>query len=268
MLRSEFSGRLKFFALACVAFALANMCEPTIASDAGTKGIRIAIEGAFPPFNYLDSNNQLQGFDVDIAKAICEEAKLNCEFVVQEWTGMIPNLLSGRYDAIISSMSMSAERREKVAFTQKYYDSPSIFIVRKGTSIAGTSPVDLRSLRLGVTAATSQETYAKKLYDGVATTVVKESPDLYKALAEEKVDIILEDKLAVYDWLANTKAGSCCEFKGADIKNTEYFGDGAGIAVRPSDKELLAKLSAALDAIQADDTYDTINAKYFPFSIR
>jgi polar amino acid transport system substrate-binding protein len=74
--------------------------------------------------------------------------------------------------------------------------------------------------------------------------------------------------LAVYDWLANTKAGSCCEFKGADIKNTEYFGDGAGIALRPSDKELLAKFNAALEKIQAGETYDTINAKYFPFSIR
>jgi polar amino acid transport system substrate-binding protein len=72
----------------------------------------------------------------------------------------------------------------------------------------------------------------------------------------------------VYDWLANTKAGSCCEFRGNDIKNTEFFGDGAGIAVRPSDTELLAKLNSAIETIQADDTYDTINAKYFPFSIR
>jgi polar amino acid transport system substrate-binding protein len=240
--------------------------SPAFAADKDS--IRIAVEGAFPPFNYLDSNNQLQGFDVDVAKALCEAAKLKCELQIQEWTGMIPNLLAGRYDAIVSSMSMSAERREKVAFTQKYYDSPSIFIVRKGSQITGTSPDDLKGLRLGVTAATSQESYAKKFYSGIATTVVHESPDLYKILADGDVDIILEDKLAVYDWLANTKAGSCCEFEGADIKNSEFFGDGAGIAVRPSDKELLARLNAALVSIQADDTYDTINAKYFPFSIR
>jgi polar amino acid transport system substrate-binding protein len=193
---------------------------------------------------------------------------LKCEYVVQEWTVMIPNLLANRYDAIISSMSMSAERKQQVAFSQKYYDSPTIFIARKGSDISGTSPDDLKNVRLGITASTSQEAYAKKFYSGIATTVFKESPDLYKGLADGTVDIILEDKLAVYDWLANTKAGSCCEFKGGDIKNVEYFGDGAGIAVRPSDQQLLSKLNTALETIQAGDVYDTINAKYFPFSIR
>ena len=236
------------------------------ASEAGT--VRIAVEGAFPPFNYVDSNKQLQGFDVDVAKALCEAAKLKCEFVIQEWTGMIPNLLANKYDAIISSMSMSAERRTMVAFTKKYYDSPSIFITRKDFDLAGTSPDDLKNLRLGVTAATSQEAYAKKFYGSVPMTVVQASPDLYKGLADGNVDIIIEDKLAVYDWLANTKAGSCCAFKGPDIKNVEYFGDGAGIAVRPGDTELLATLNSALDTIQENDNYDTINAKYFPFSIR
>jgi len=260
--------RVKFFALAVLAASSAMWCEPSIASASDSGTVKIAVEGAFPPFNYLDSHNQLQGFDVDIAKALCEEAKLKCEFVVQEWTGMIPNLLAGRYDAIISSMSMSAERRQKVAFTQKYYDSPSVFIVRKGSAITGTSPDDLKSLKLGVTAETAQESYAKKFYSSAATTVVHESPDLYKQLADGNVDIILEDKLAVYDWLANTKAGSCCEFKGADIKDKEFFGEGAGIAVRPDDKALQAKFDTAIVAIQANDIYDTINAKYFPFSIR
>lgn len=260
--------RLKFLFLACAAFVSASISGPAIVSAAENDTVRIAVEGAFPPFNYLDSNNQLQGFDVDVAKALCDAAKLKCEFVIQEWTAMIPNLLDNKYDAIISSMSMSAERRQKVAFTQKYYDSPSVFIANKDTKIPGTSVDDLKKLRLGVTAATSQEAYAKKFYSGVATTVFQASPDLYKGLADGSVDIILEDKLAVYDWLANTKAGSCCEFKGEDIKNTEYFGDGAGIAVRPDDKTLLDKLNGALEAIQAGDTYDTINAKYFPFSIR
>jgi len=79
--------------------------------------IKVAFEGIFPPFNYLDSNNKLQGFDVEIAEALCSVAKLKCEFVVQDWDGMIPNLLENKYDTIISSMSMSAERKEKVKFT-------------------------------------------------------------------------------------------------------------------------------------------------------
>ena len=266
MTRSDTSHRHNLLTVASI--IMFSVCFAQSLSAAEQPTLRIAVEGGFPPFNYLDSDNNLQGFDVDIANALCQAAALKCEFIVQEWTGMIPNLLAKKYDAIISSMSMSAERREKVSFTKKYYDSPSVFIVRKGSDVVGTAPDDLKNLRLGVTAATSQESYAKKFYAGVATTVVNASPDLYKNLADGKVDIIFEDKLAVYDWLANTKAGSCCEFKGEDVKNAEYFGDGAGIAVRPDDVALLAKLNAALDLIQAKDEYDTINAKYFPFSIR
>ena len=267
MLRLILTCRMRFTALA---FALPILCMGALTANSASEDatIKIAVEGAFPPFNYLDSANQLQGFDVDIAKALCDAAKLKCEFVIQEWTGMIPNLLEKRYDAIISSMSMSTERREKVAFTRRFYDSPSVFIVRKASGVAGTSANDLKDIKLGVTLATSQEAYAKKFYGSVETTVFQSSPELYKGLADKTVDIILEDKLAVYDWLANTKAGSCCEFKDGDIKNADYFGDGAGIAVRPGDSRLLELFNTALDTIQSDDTYDTINAKYFPFSIR
>ncbi|WP_407703727.1 transporter substrate-binding domain-containing protein [Xaviernesmea oryzae] len=255
-------------ALLASAIALVAALTPLSAGAEAPKHIKIAVEGAFPPFNYLDSNKQLQGFDVDIANALCQAAKLDCEFVIQEWTAMIPGLLEKRYDAIISSMSMSQERRQKVAFSQRYYDSPTVFITQKASNIAIDTSNGLKGVRLGVTAATSQEAYAKKFFGNADTVVFSASPDLYKGLANGSVDVILEDKLAVYDWLANTKAGSCCMFNGKDIKDPEYFGDGAGIAVRPADTELLATFNAALAQIQADGVYDTINAKYFPFSIQ
>ncbi|TPP05893.1 transporter substrate-binding domain-containing protein [Rhizobium glycinendophyticum] len=232
------------------------------------QNIRIAVEGAFPPFNFLDANRELQGFDVELAKALCDAGKLDCEFVIQEWTAMIPDLIKKRYDAIVSSMSMSAERRAKVAFTRRYYDSPSILVKRKDVQALSADLKDLAGLKLGVTAATSQEEYAKRFLSGVETTVFHASPDLYKGLADGTVDVILEDKLAIYDWLANTRAGACCEFTGSDIKNDEFFGEGAGIAVRLDDTQLLQILDTALDEIKANGKYDEINAKYFPFSIQ
>ena len=230
---------------------------------------RIAVEGAFPPFNYLDANNTLQGFDVDIAKALCLKGNLECTFVIQKWDDMIPNLLDKHYDAIVSSMSMSAERREKVAFTNKYYDSPSIFIVNKSSTIRDTTPDALRGVKLGVGLKTVQAAFAEKFYKSTATiSIFPTSPDLYNGLANGSVDVIMEDKLAVYDWLTNTKAGQCCEFRGPDIRDVTFFGEGSGIALRPSDTALRDRFNAAIDAIQADGTYDTINAKYFPFSIQ
>lgn len=230
--------------------------------------IRIAVEGNFPPFNYLDSNGALQGFDVEIANALCTAMSAECELVVQEWDAMIPGLLAKEYDAIVSSMSMSDERREKAAFTTRYYDSPSIFITDKGSDLAAFSPEDLAGRKVGVTLATSQLAYAEELYSGSDITVFNSSPELYQGLAEGRVEVILEDKLAAYDWLTNTKAGQCCEFRGEDIKNPTFFGDGAGIAVRKEDQELLGALNTALETITADGTYNLINAKYFPFSIR
>jgi polar amino acid transport system substrate-binding protein len=230
--------------------------------------IKIAVEGNFPPFNYLDTNGDLQGFDVEVAKALCHAMTTTCELVVQAWDEMIPGLVEGKYDAVVSSMSMSAERREKVAFTSRYYDSPSTFITAKASTITAFEPADLAGQRLGVTLSTSQEAYAKNLYRDASITVFHSSPELYEGLAQGQVDIILEDKLAAYDWLANTKSGQCCEFRGADIKDPVYFGEGAGIAVRKEDGALLARLEAGLAAITADGTYDMINAKYFPFPIR
>jgi polar amino acid transport system substrate-binding protein len=245
-----------------------NPRDAVAADQAGDQKIKVAFEGGFPPFNYVDSSGQLQGFDVDIAKALCERAGLSCGLVVQEWTGMIPNLLSNKYDMIVSSMSMSAERRELVTFSDKYYDSPSVFIARRDSGLTTISDETLKGLRVGIAAETSQQAYIKAFFPSAETTVFRSSPELYKALANEDVDIMLEDKLAVYDWLTNTNEGRCCKFVGTDIKDNKIFGEGAGIAFRKGDTALAAKINAALAEIQAGETYDSINAKYFPFSIR
>jgi polar amino acid transport system substrate-binding protein len=230
--------------------------------------VRIAIEGNFPPFNYLDANGELQGFDVEIAQALCATMKVECELVVQEWDQMIPGLVDKEYEAIVSSMSMSAERRKQAAFTHRYYDSPSVFITARTSELRAFSPQDLAGQKLGVTLATSQLAYAQDLYASSDITVFASSPELYEGLASGKVDAILEDKLAAFDWLNNTKAGQCCEFRSEDIKDATYFGEGAGIAVHKDNETLLADMNEALATITEDGTYNMINAKYFPFSIR
>ncbi len=230
--------------------------------------LRIAIEGQFPPFNYLDANGNLQGFDVEIADALCAAMTATCEYVTQDWDEMIPGLLEKKYDAIVSSMSMSDERRAVADFTSRYYDSPSIFITNKKSDLQAFSPADLAGKSIGVSLSTSQETYARSMYESSDIKIYATSPELYEGLARGEVDAILEDKLAAYDWLANTKTGQCCEFRSNDIKDAAFFGDGAGIAVRKEDTNLKEALNAALNVITEDGTYNMVNAKYFPFSIR
>lgn len=240
----------------------------TTAPAQDVRPTRIAVEGSFPPFNYLDSENKLQGFDVEIARALCANAHMTCEFVMQKWEEMIPNLNANRYDAIVSSMSKSEERQKLVAFTDSYYTSPSVFIVRKQAEMPNFNSRSLGGFTVGVTLGTVQAAYVEKFFPEAVITIYPSSPDLYKGLADGSIDVAFEDKLAIYDWLTNTKAGSCCEFRGEDIIDPKFFGDGAGIAIRKSDNELREKLNAALARIKADGSYDAINAEYFPFSIR
>jgi polar amino acid transport system substrate-binding protein len=227
----------------------------------------VGVEGAFPPFNFIDANNKLQGFDVDIANALCESGNLDCSFVLEKWDNMIPSLLAHKYDVVISSMSMSVDRRKIVDFSNRYYNSPSIFIAPKASPLTGVTQAELKGLKIGVSSSTAQENYVKNLYPESTMVAFSSSPELYKGLEHGSVDIILEDKLAIYDWISNTKAGSCCHFVGPDLTDQTYFGEGSGMAVRLGEDQLRSRLNEALAKIKEEGTYDAINAKYFPFSI-
>jgi polar amino acid transport system substrate-binding protein len=224
--------------------------------------IRIATEGAYAPFNFIDASGQPQGFDVEIALALCERMQAECEIVAQDWDGIIPGLQARRYDAIIASMSITPERQRVVAFTDPYYSNVLAFIGPKGTDF-GTDADSLKGKTLGAQRATIAGQYLEDTLGRSVTVKLYDTQDnAYLDLAAGRLDGMVSDKFPAYDWL-RSEAGQSFEFKGEDID----IDDKIAIAVRRQDNALRERLNQALAEILEDGTYAEINARYFPFSI-
>jgi arginine/ornithine transport system substrate-binding protein len=229
--------------------------------------VRIATEGAYAPFNFKAPDGTLQGFDVDIAKALCDRAHLECTIVAQDWDGIIPGLLAKKYDAIIASMSITDERRKKVDFTDKYYQTPARFVEKKGAAIA-ISKQGLKGKTIGAQRSTIHAQYLQDNYADVADIKLydsQENADL--DLSAGRLDLVLADSIVLLEGFLNKPDGKDFEFVGPELKDPKWFGDGAGIALRPGDVKLKDAFNKALAEIRKDGTYDKIDAKYFPFSI-
>lgn len=242
----------KLFAALTIASAAAG-----VSYQAQAESIRIATEGAYAPFNLVDDKGELQGFDVDIAKALCEQMQAECTIVSQDWDGIIPGLMSRKYDAIVASMSITEERLKVVDFTMPYYSNVLAYIGPKGADLG-----DMNGKTLGAQRATIAGQYLEDNMGGKADVKLYDTQDnAYLDLAAGRLDGMLSDKFPAYDWL-RTDEGAEFEFKGEDID----IDDKIGIAVRKGD-DLKEKFNTALQAIVDNGKYAEINAKYFPFSI-
>jgi len=246
--------------------ALGVMAATQASADGWDKAVRVATEGAYPPFNSYDANNNLVGFDIDITAALCAKIKVECTIVAQDWDGIIPGLLANKYDAIIASMSITEERKKKVAFTAKYYQSPPRFAAAKSAGVTDTSPEALKGKTIGVQSATTHANYIEKFYPDSNVKYYGTQDEANLDLASGRLDIILADSLVIYEWM-KTDDGKDFEFVGPKIEDKEVFGAGEGIAVRKEDAHLRDLLDQAILDIIADGTYQKINEKYFPFSI-
>jgi len=236
-----------------------------VAQGAAADALRIATEGAYPPFNFVDESGEVQGFDVEIAKALCAEMKAECEIVTQAWDGIIPGLKAGKYDAIVASMSITEKRKQAVDFTDPYYAAGAALIAPKDSDITYT-PEGMDGKTIGVQRATTYATLVEQKFPGASLKAYDTVENHNLDLQAGRLDGVVAQQVLMFDWLEN-EGGDAFEFKGEPVKDVEFIGAGAGIAVEKGNSDLLERLNAALDTIQQNGTYAQINAKYFPFSI-
>ncbi len=255
-----------FKKITIAAAAIAIAASAGIATAQEMKTIKVGTEGAYPPFNSVNAAGELEGFDVDIAKALCEQAKLKCEFVIQDWDGMIPALLANKFDMIIASMSITDERMEKIDFTNKYYNTPPAIAVPKDSKITGTSNADLDGVMLGAQSSTTHSNYAEAKL-GTATLKLYPTPDEYKAdITSGRIEAVIDDVVVLSDWL-KSDSGGCCKILGTLVPDDKINGIGAGIGLRKGTDDLKKTLNDAIDAIRANGKYKEINDKYFAFDV-
>ena len=249
-------------ALSAAALAIATGVGPATAGDE----LRIGVEGAYPPFSWKEADGSLKGFDIDIAFAICERMGRECTLVEQDWDGMIPALLARKYDAIIASMSITEERKKRVDFTAKYYNTPAMFVVSEGSDLDIT-PAGLAGKPVGVQRGTTHQCFMEKLFPDVDLRLYATQEEVFLDLSAGRLDAQFSDSLQADEGFLKTDAGKGFAFAGGPQHDLECHGEGAGIAVRKGQEDLLAALNAAITAIREDGTYKAINDKYFEFDV-
>ncbi|MBK5933867.1 amino acid ABC transporter substrate-binding protein (PAAT family) [Rhodovulum imhoffii] len=224
--------------------ALALSAGMALAQDV----VRLGTEGAYPPYNFINDNGEVDGFERELGDELCARAALTCEWVTNDWDSIIPNLVSGNYDTIIAGMSITAERREVVDFTQGYTPpSPSAYA-------ALSDDVDLTG---GVIASQTGTIQANYVVDTGATLV--EFPTLDEALAAVRngeADAVILDKDSLAP--AVNESGGEMMFVGEDIA----LGEGIGMAFRKSDPDLRATFDAAIQSMKDDGTLNDLITKW------
>jgi polar amino acid transport system substrate-binding protein len=238
---------MKRLALSIAALSIASVAVATSAAMA-QQVIRMGTEGAYPPYNFINEKNEVDGFERELGDELCTRAALSCEWVVTDWDSIIPNLTSGNFDVIIAGMSITEERRQVISFTQNYIPpAPSAYL-------AANPGTDLK----GVIAAQSATIQAAHVAASGATLIEFATPEeTVAAVRKGEADAVLADK----DFLAPIAAesGGALMFVGEDVP----LGDGVGMGLRQSDGELLAKFDAAISSVKADGTLNTMLRKWF-----
>ncbi len=220
--------------------------------------IRIAMSGAYPPFNFVNDENQVVGFDPAVGAEIAKRMGMKAEIVTTAWDGIIGGLLANKYDAIVGSMTITAERDEVVDFVGPYYSDKRAIFTKPGSDITGLD--GLEGKKVGLTLGETHEDWARE--QGYDINTYKGLPELLLELENGRVDAIVNDSIAAI--LAMTAKGQ--EFAMFDDPGTKPFG--AGIAIREGNPALAAEMQKALDSMMEDGTYLALAKEWIGADIR
>jgi polar amino acid transport system substrate-binding protein len=228
--------------------------------------IHFLTETDYPPFNYAGPDGTPIGFNVDIARLICEEIKVPCTVQMRRFDTLVSALDKNEGDAVIASIAETAEMRLKVDFSDPYYRTPARFVSRKNFRIADVRPSTLEGKKIGVMRGTAHEAYLKLLFTGSEIHSFPNAQTALVALKNGEVDLFFSDGISLAFWLNGTDSNDCCMFQGGPYLESRYFGEGVGIAVRRGNDLLRQAINWALFRIWEKGRFTDLWLRYFPIS--
>ena len=257
----------------------------SVTNIVSAKSIRIGTEGAYPPWNNINSAGELEGAEIDFGNEACKRMGVECEWVTQDWDGIIPALLNGKYDIIIAGMSITEERKQKVNFTNGYMNDGARFWTLKNSGLAdmaisGVTKVNMNNAggkeqaavgqllaafkgkTICVQSSTTHANFATQYMSGSSEVKFYQTVDDHNLdLIAGRCDAILSDVASAIDFM-ETDQGAGASFTGPTFSGGPW-GDGVGGAVRKEDTDILDMWNAAIAEMAADGTTAEITKKWF-----
>lgn len=228
--------------------------------------IRFLTETDYPPFNYAGPDGAPAGFNVDLARLICEEIKVQCTVQMRRFDTLVTGLNTNAGDAVIASMAATSDMRRQVDFSDPYYRTPARFVARKGVDIDDVRPEALEGRRVAVVAGTAHEAYLKTLFTEAVLSAYPNEEAARAALRKGEVELLFGDGVSLAFWLNGTDSAGCCEFRGGPYIESRFFGEGVGIAVRRGNDLMRQAFNWALFRLWEKGRFTDLWLRYFPIS--
>ena len=256
-----------------ISLAGAMMLAGAAGTAAAQETLRIGTEGAYPPWNFTETDGELAGFEIDLGNAMCERMGVECEWVAQDWDGIIPALLNGRYDMIMAGMSITDERRERIAFSSGYVTDPAFFVSEKDSPLQAAETIEevreaLNGMVVGVQTATIHQNFIEAEIPGIEVRLYDAQENMELDLATGRIDAGLADNAAWQVFLEKEEGADYATF-GPRLTGAEFevFGEGVGVGTRKEDTELLVRIDAALEELKEDGTVGELSMQYFGYDM-
>lgn len=228
--------------------------------------IRFLTETDYPPFDFAGPDGAPAGFNVDLARMICEEIKVACTVQMRRFDTLIASLNANNGDAVIASIAETPDMRKQVDFSDPYYRTPARFVSRKDVDIEDVRPQALEGRKIAVVAGTAHDAYLKNLFTEAELHPYPNAEAAHDALRKGEVDLLFGDGIALAFWLNGTDSGGCCVFRGGPFTESRYFGEGVGIAVKRGNDLLRQAFNWALFRLWEKGRFTDLWLRYFPIS--